>query len=182
MDHCVQAPPEVTRRFLGSIRHVLDDPLTFSFRVERTESVMHVIDLDRFLQAQANSYTQALDELRAGKKQGHWMWFVLPQLQGLGQSGISWTYGIRGRDEAIAYLAHPVLGARLRECVSALLAHRERSARAIFGQVDAMKLRSCLTLFVVAVPEESIFPEALAAYFGSQQDPLTLSLLAQQRY
>src|SRR3954454_3991697 len=104
-------------------------------------------DLDRFVAAQAPVYATVLAELRAGRKQSHWMWFVFPQLAGLGRSATALFYGIASADEARAYLAHPLLGARLRECLAALSAHEGGSAEAIFGVVDAMKLRSSITLF-----------------------------------
>jgi uncharacterized protein (DUF1810 family) len=135
-------------------------------------------DLDRFVRAQARVYRQALRELEAGRKETHWMWFVLPQLRGLGQSHMAVEYGIADLGEAVAYAAHPVLGLRLRACVSAALAHRDAGAVAVFGAVDAMKFRSCLTLFAEAVPEESCFREALEAFYGAEPDGITLGLLS----
>lgn len=135
--------------------------------------------LARFVAAQQGSYDQALAELRAGRKRSHWIWFVLPQLRGLGLSAMSERYGIDGLAEARAYLAHPLLGARLRECVAALLSHGSRSATEILGEVDAMKLRSCLTLFAQAAGEGSVFDAALERFFGGQPCAETMRRLGQ---
>ena len=134
-------------------------------------------DLSRFLMAQASSYDSALAELRAGRKQSHWIWYVFPQLAGLGRSAASEYYGLSGMAEAVAYLAHPVLGARLRESVTAMLAHASLSADRILGDVDAMKFRSCLTLFNAAAPGEPLFAAALDTFFGGVPDQRTLQLL-----
>lgn len=134
-------------------------------------------DLKRFVQAQASCYPQALTEVRAGHKRTHWMWFVFPQLQGLGSSSTARHYAIRDLEEARAYLAHPVLGPRLLECTTALLAHTGRSARAIFGTPDDRKLRSCLTLFAQASAPGSVFERVLAKYFDGEPDARTLELL-----
>jgi uncharacterized protein (DUF1810 family) len=134
--------------------------------------------LDRFARAQASHYAQALAELRAGRKTGHWIWFVLPQLRGLGRSATAQEYGIADRAEAAAYLAHPVLGARLHEAVQALLAHADRPAASILGDIDAMKFRSCLTLFdAVSDTPANVFRQALDAFYGGQPDTATLALL-----
>lgn len=134
--------------------------------------------LERFVQAQDGVHEQALGELKAGRKTGHWMWFVLPQLRGLGRSSTAQHYGIADRAEAEAYLAHPLLGERLRGCVQAMLAHRGRSAESILGEVDALKLRSCLTLFDAVSPSPvNIFRDALDAFYGGQPDATTLALL-----
>ncbi len=134
-------------------------------------------DLQRFVDAQAGVFEQALSELEAGAKRSHWMWFVFPQIEGLGQSATSRRYAIRSLDEARAYLGNPLLGPRLRQCVEALLSWKgRRDSLAIFGPVDSMKLRSSLTLFGAAAPEDPLFGEALAAFFGSP-DPQTLRLL-----
>jgi uncharacterized protein (DUF1810 family) len=134
-------------------------------------------DLSRFLSAQAADYETALAELRAGRKRSHWIWYVFPQLRGLGLSAASAHYGIGGIDEARGYLAHPVLGERLRECVCAMLMHEDVSAREILGEVDAMKFRSCLTLFSAVAPEEPLFAEALERFFCGESDCKTLQLL-----
>jgi uncharacterized protein (DUF1810 family) len=134
-------------------------------------------DLERFVDAQGTAYATALDELRAGRKRSHWIWFVFPQLRGLGRSEAAWTYGLSGLDEARAYLAHPLLGARLREAVAAMLAHRDARADAILGEVDAMKFRSCLTLFALAAPGEAVFAATLSAFFAGAPDASTMALL-----
>ena len=135
-------------------------------------------DLDRFVQAQAASYAQALAELRAGRKRSHWSWFILPQVAGLGSSAMATRYAIRSLAEAKAYLGHPLLGARLRECVAAMNAHSETGARDILGDVDATKFRSCLTLFARASPSEPLFAEALDRFFSGEPDEATLAILA----
>lgn len=134
--------------------------------------------LERFVRAQARDYAQALAELTAGRKRTHWIWYVLPQLRELGRSRMARDYGISGRDEAMAYLAHPLLGPRLRACVAAILSHADRSAVEILGEVDAMKFRSCLTLFAAVAPGETCFTAALAAFYNAQPDAETLRLLA----
>ena len=134
-------------------------------------------DLARFVQAQDGHYAQALAELQAGRKRSHWIWYVLPQLRALGRSAMAREYGIQGLDEAVAYLAHPVLGPRLVACVQALLAHRDRSATAILGEIDAMKFRSCLTLFHAAAPEVPCFADALRVFYQGMPDVQTLRLL-----
>ncbi|HVY96557.1 MAG TPA: DUF1810 domain-containing protein [Solirubrobacterales bacterium] len=126
-------------------------------------------DLERFLAAQdeGGTYARALAELRAGRKTTHWMWFVFPQEAGLGRSAMSRRYAIGSLDEARAYLAHPVLGARLRECAAALLAIEGRSAVEVLGEVDALKLRSSMTLFARADPGEPLFEAVLERYFAA---------------
>ncbi len=140
---------------------------------------MHAMthDLQRFLDAQEHVYPGALAELGRGRKTGHWMWFIFPQLAGLGRSEISRAYAIGSLDEARAYVAHPVLGARLRECSRVLLAAEGTSAEAIFGPIDALKLRSCMTLFLRAAPDESLFAQVLDRYYGGVADRVTDSLL-----
>ena len=133
-------------------------------------------NLDRFVRAQAGVYDQALAELRRGRKTSHWMWFVFPQLAGLGRSAMARTYAISGSAEARAYLAHPLLGDRLRACLDTLQALPPTSAEAVFGTVDAMKLRSCLTLFD-AVSAEPRCADALDRWFGGHRDDATLTLL-----
>lgn len=133
-------------------------------------------DLNRFVQAQAADYDTALSELRAGQKRSHWMWYVFPQLEGLGQSAMSRRYSIKSAAEAKAYLDHPVLGARLRECVTVLNGLKGRSAHDIFGSPDDLKLRSCATLFA-HVSGEKIFTDVLEKYFDGEQDEQTLRLL-----
>jgi uncharacterized protein (DUF1810 family) len=138
-------------------------------------------DLERFVQAQARHYVDALAEVRAGHKRSHWMWFVFPQLEGLGSSHMARKYAITGAAEARAYLAHPLLGPRLRECCEALLGVAGRTAREIFGGIDEMKLRSCVTLFACVSPPGSVFERVLRKYFDGSQDEETLRLLANAR-
>lgn len=135
------------------------------------------MDLTRFIEAQEGVYGQALAELRHGRKESHWMWFVFPQIAGLGRSPAARLYAIASADEARAFLAHPLLGERLRECTAAILAHRERSAEAIFGSVDAMKLRSSMTLFEAVAGEPAPFAAALAAFHKGERDAATLRLI-----
>src|SRR5690606_1527130 len=129
--------------------------------------------LDRFLQVQERDYAQALAELKAGQKRSHWIWYVLPQLRGLGRSPLAHEYGIADRREALAYIAHPVLGPRLVECVNAVLARSERSAVQILGPVDALKFRSCLTLFGEVAPGEACFAQALRVFYLGERDLAT---------
>jgi uncharacterized protein (DUF1810 family) len=130
-------------------------------------------DLDRFVLAQQHVYSAVLGELRSGHKTGHWMWFIFPQVAGLGHSAMSERYAIASLDEARAYLAHPVLGARLRECAGVVLATGGRTAEQIFGSTDAMKLRSCLTLFHRATPDKPVFAQLLDRYYGGVADEAT---------
>ena len=134
-------------------------------------------DLARFVDAQASTYARALAEIRRGRKTSHWMWFVFPQIAGLGFSEMSQRYAIGSITEAQAYLAHPVLGARYRECVAALQDLTGTTAKAVFGGVDATKLRSSLTLFSAAAPDERLFAAALERWFGGEPDPRTLERL-----
>lgn len=138
-------------------------------------------DLKRFLDAQRDCYEEALAELRAGLKETHWSWFIFPQVLGLGSSAMSRRYAIRSLAEAKAYLGHPVLGTRLRECIAALNAHAGLSAEMILGEVDAQKLRSCLTLFAEADPSEAAFEKGLRKYFGGMRDAATIETLARWR-
>ncbi|MDH3028911.1 DUF1810 domain-containing protein [Methylobacterium fujisawaense] len=133
--------------------------------------------LGRFVDAQEEIYECALAELRAGAKRSHWMWFVFPQIAGLGSSPMAQRYAIGSLAEAEAYAAHPVLGARLRACTAAVNAVDGRSAHAIFGSPDDLKFRSSMTLFDRAAPEEPLFAAALARYFDSVPDPRTLAKL-----
>jgi len=132
-------------------------------------------DLQRFVAAQdaAGTYDRATAELRGGRKTSHWMWFIFPQIAGLGYSPASRTYAISSLDEARAYLAHPVLGARLIECATILTRVPGRSAEQILGEVDALKLRSCVTLFMHAAPGEPVFGQVLDRYFDGIPDPAT---------
>jgi uncharacterized protein (DUF1810 family) len=137
-------------------------------------------DLERFVDAQAHVYEEALAELRRGRKTGHWIWFIFPQIAGLGHSGMSQRFAISSLDEARAYLAHPVLGARLRECATAVLGTTGRSAEEILGSIDAMKLRSSMTLFQRAAPDEPLLAQVLARFYGGVADPMTDALLAKE--
>ncbi len=136
--------------------------------------------LERFVEAQdaGGTYAQALRELRAGRKTSHWMWFVFPQVAGLGHSSMAQAYAISSLEQARAYLAHPVLGPRLHACTAALLTHTDRSAEQVMGGIDALKLRSSMTLFARAAPEEPAFPAVLDAFYGGEPDARTDALLA----
>src|SRR5438067_10196410 len=134
-------------------------------------------DLGRFVEAQEGVFDRALAELRAGRKRTHWMWFVFPQLDGLGRSPTAQRYAIGDIDEALAYLRHPVLGPRLRECVDALLALDLNDAVAVLGPVDAMKLRSSMTLFAIADPDEPAIANVLDKFFDGVRDDATAALL-----
>ncbi|HYM84809.1 MAG TPA: DUF1810 domain-containing protein [Candidatus Dormibacteraeota bacterium] len=136
-------------------------------------------DLERFVTAQADTYESALRQLREGSKTGHWMWFVFPQVEGLGRSDVSRYFGIRSLGEARAYLAHPLLGPRLRECAAALLAVEGLGAEAILGGIDALKLRSSMTLFHRAAPDEPLFEKVLQRYYAGRPDPMTDEILGQ---
>jgi uncharacterized protein (DUF1810 family) len=138
---------------------------------------MGSFDLERFVTAQADVYAQALGELRAGRKTSHWMWFVFPQMAGLGQSATARHYGIASAAEARAYLEHPLLGPRLIECAQALLGHEGESALEILGGIDAIKLRSSMTLFEAVAEEPAPFAAVLDAFYGGERDQATLALL-----
>jgi uncharacterized protein (DUF1810 family) len=129
--------------------------------------------LDRFVTAQESTYQRAVDELRRGLKTSHWMWFVFPQIAGLGYSATSQRYAISSLDEARAYLRHPVLGVRLRECAGIVAATEGRTAEQIFGGTDAMKLHSSMTLFHLAAPYEPVFAAVLEELFGGELDAST---------
>jgi uncharacterized protein (DUF1810 family) len=134
-------------------------------------------DLRRFVDAQAPVYARVLHELAAGEKRTHWMWFVFPQLAGLGSSSTARAFAVSGLDEARAYLAHPVLGPRLREAAELAAAVQRRTASEVFGYPDDLKLRSSMTLFARAAPQEPVFTAVLDRYFGGDPDPRTLELL-----
>ena len=135
------------------------------------------MSLERFVTAQAQIYPRVMAELKAGCKQSHWMWFIFPQIAGLGHSAISHAYAIQSLEEAREYLAHPVLGARLRECCQAVMTVEGKSAHDIFGSPDDVKFRSCLTLFARAAPNETLFTDLLDKYFDGEADELTLQKL-----
>ncbi len=134
-------------------------------------------DLSRFVSAQAGVYDTALAELRGGLKRSHWMWFIFPQIQGLGHSSTAEYYSIKSIQEARSYLNHPVLGPRLVECAEALLAVNGRTASEIFGSPDDLKLRSSMTLFAAVAEPPSVFARVLDKYYGGEKDMRTLSLL-----
>jgi uncharacterized protein (DUF1810 family) len=134
-------------------------------------------DLERFVQAQEGVYQRALGEIASGNKQTHWMWFIFPQLDGLGTSPMARRYAISGLDEARAYLAHPILGPRLRQCAAAATAVTGLSALHIFGSPDHLKLRSSATLFAAVSPPDSLFHRLLDKYFEGKPDSRTLDLL-----
>ena len=135
-------------------------------------------DLERFVGAQAPVIASVRAELAQGRKRSHWMWFVFPQIEGLGASAMAQRYALHSLDEAKEYAAHPVLGARLRECTELVLAVRGRTVHDIFGSPDDLKFHSCMTLFAMAVPEEPVFREALMRCFEGREDALTLKRLA----
>jgi uncharacterized protein (DUF1810 family) len=143
----------------------------------RTPSGPGAPDLERFVQAQQGIFFQAVAELSRGFKTSHWMWFIFPQLKGLGASAMSQRYSLASVEEARLYLAHPVLGPRLRQCTAAVNAVEGHSAEQVFGKVDAQKFCSSMTLFHLAEPEAEEFSTALQKYFGGREDPATLALL-----
>ena len=144
------------------------------------DAVADPFDLERFVTAQdaGGTYRDALDELRAGSKRSHWMWFVFPQIAGLGRSPTARRYAVASLDEAKAYLAHPILGPRLAECAAALAALEGRTALQVFGGTDERKLHSSMTLFLRADPRQGVFQEVLAKYFDGLPDAATDQLLA----
>ncbi|MDD6984136.1 MAG: DUF1810 domain-containing protein [Clostridia bacterium] len=133
-------------------------------------------NLNRFIEAQNRDYDIALAEIRAGKKVSHWMWYIFPQLKGLGRSSTSEYYGLSGIKEAQAYLSDPILKARLIEITDAVIAHKDKSAEEIFGGIDAKKLRSCMTLFSIAAPDIPVFEAVLEQFFHGVPDRNTLRL------
>jgi uncharacterized protein (DUF1810 family) len=133
--------------------------------------------LERFVEAQRGSYARAVAELRQGRKQSHWMWYIFPQLRGLGRSATAREYGIASLEEARAYLAHPILGPRLIECTGLALAADKASASDIFYFPDDLKFRSCMTLFAAVPAAPPVFAAALAKYYGGEPDTQTLRLL-----
>ena len=133
--------------------------------------------LDRFLDAQRGDYAAALAEVRRGRKTSHWMWYIFPQIAGLGQSSTARYYSIRDLEEAREYYAHPVLGQRLQEISGALLELRGSDPVAVFGGIDSMKLKSSMTLFALAAPDDPLFQQVLDKYYGGERDALTLRIL-----
>ena len=145
-----------------------------------TSTVNDPFDLQRFVIAQAENHDDALAELAAGRKQSHWMWYVFPQLRGLGESAMAQAFGVGSLTEATAYLQHPLLGARLLQCCEMTLRITGRSAREIFGTPDDLKLRSCATLFAAASPTGSVFARLLDRYYAGVPDERTLVLLRER--
>lgn len=137
----------------------------------------HKYNLQRFIDAQQSVIDSVITELKQGRKHGHWIWFIFPQIKGLGHSANSAFYGITSVQEAAAYLQHPILGPRLIECTQLVNSVEGRSAEDIFGEIDAMKFRSSMTLFSQAAPDNQIFIEALQKYFAGEVDALTATRL-----
>jgi len=141
---------------------------------------LDINSLNRFLDAQDRMYERALKEIRNGKKRSHWMWYIFPQLRGLGRSQMAYTYGINGLEEAKVYLAHPILSKRLIEISEALLSHKDKSAYKIFGDIDEMKLKSSMTLFAYISEENSIFHHVLDCFYDGEMDKYTLKLISEK--
>ena len=138
---------------------------------------MDINSLDRFVQAQTLMYSVTLKEMQNGKKRSHWMWYMFPQLRGLGTSTMAHMYGILGLGEAKAYLAHPVLSGRLYELCCELLKHKDKTALEIFGDIDEMKLKSSMTLFALTTEDYTIFDEVLECFFNGEMDEVTVNLI-----
>lgn len=138
-------------------------------------------NLQRFVDAQAPVFDRVLTELRQGQKQSHWMWFVFPQISGLGRSETARHFALSGLDEARAYLQHPLLGPRLEQCAQIIAPQMQRSARQLFGTPDDLKLHSSMTLFAVAAPDKPVFEAVLAAFFNEERDSATLNQLNLQQ-
>lgn len=138
---------------------------------------MDINSLDRFLEAQDRMYQTALSEIKKGSKCSHWMWFIFPQLRGLGSSKMSYVFGINGVEEAKEYLNHPVLSSRLIEITEALLTHKDKSALKIMGDIDDMKLKSSMTLFALISEEGSVFQQVLESFYDGEMDYKTVKLL-----
>ena len=142
---------------------------------------MDTNSLDRFIKAQENMYGIALDEIKNGEKESHWIWFIFPQLRGLGFSPMSYMYGIDGLEEAKAYLAHPLLSARLIEISQELLKHSDMMIEDLIGDLDVVKLKSSMTLFALISKETSVFHQVLDSFYDGKMDELTLKLLNNQK-
>lgn len=134
-------------------------------------------DLDRFLDAQDGNFDIALQEILRGQKHSHWMWYIFPQVSGLGHSTMARRFAIRSKGEAVAYLEHDVLGERLRQCAAALLSHNDKNITAIMGYPDDVKLRSSMTLFAAISPPDSVFAKVLAQFYSGNSDNLTIEFL-----
>jgi uncharacterized protein (DUF1810 family) len=133
--------------------------------------------LSRFIEAQEQIYESVFDELAAGAKRTHWMWFIFPQLEQLGRSATARRFGIRDREEAAAYSRHPLLGTRLRDCSRLVLGHRDKTVHQIFGSPDDLKLRSCMTLFEIVANDEPVFGGVLDLHYAGARDEATINLL-----
>ena len=138
---------------------------------------MDINSLDRFLKVQEHTFHIAMEELMNGQKQSHWMWYIFPQLRGLGRSSTAHIYGISGLEEAKAYLAHPWLSGRLYELCTALLHHKDKSAQEIFRNIDAMKLKSSMTLFALTSEDYTIFDDVLETFFDGEVDEVTVEMI-----
>ena len=138
---------------------------------------MDINSLDRFLEAQERMYSIALKEIRKGEKESHWMWYIFPQLRGLGRSQMAYVYGINGIEEAKAYLAHPVLSARLIEICEALLEHKNEDIEDILGDIDSIKLRSSMTIFALISEDNSVFHQVLDCFYDGTMDTFTLKFI-----
>lgn len=138
---------------------------------------MDINSLDRFLEAQERSYEKALHEIKNGKKRTHWIWYIFPQLRGLGRTQTAFAYGINGLEEAKAYLGHPILATRLKEITEALLAHKGKDIYDIMGDIDDMKLHSSMTLFALISEEGSVFHQVLDCFYDGEIDEYTLKLI-----
>ena len=138
---------------------------------------MDISSLNRFLEAQEHTYATALKEIKNGEKESHWIWYIFPQLRGLGRSQMAYTYGIDGVEEAHAYLSHPILSARLIEISVALLTHKDEIIEDIVGDIDAMKLRSSMTLFALISEDNSIFHQVLDCFYNGEFDLQTIKLI-----
>ncbi|KQQ55310.1 calpastatin [Rhizobium sp. Leaf311] len=149
----------------------------FSLEERRVVKDNAAFDLHRFTQAQDAVFETVLQELKDGKKRTHWMWFIFPQIAGLGSSSMAQIYSIGSEAEARSYLNHQVLGERLKKCVSIVLGHKDKTAHDIFGSPDDLKFRSCLTLFEAISPEGNLFEEALKSFYDGHPDEKSLSLL-----
>src|SRR3954469_10170736 len=170
---CSRSGPRTDTPRKNTDRHGSTDRRT----VDKQATTLDPYNLTRFTRAQESDYERALGEIRAGQKRSHWMWYVFPQVAGLGSSATSVRYAINSREEASAYLAHPVLGPRLLECAQALLRIDRRSALQIFGSPDDMKLRSSATLFASVSRDGSVFDRTIDKYFGGQRDERTIELM-----
>ncbi len=177
------SPPLDLNAKLARLRSL--QPIYNPAPLEVLSSIVAECGLERFVDAQSGAlgsrfgdYGQALQELQAGQKRTHWMWYVLPQLRGMGTSEMSFLFGLESPEEAKAYLQHPLLGRRLHECVQAARRHKGATPEQIFGPVDAIKFRSCLSLFKSVAGPESLFAEALKDFYQGRDDEITFRLMA----